>query len=534
MFTRFLAQVPKVLTGWIPSPLRPWYCPGLPLANEFQVARFLILRGVGLCYAMAFLVLVIQGPGLIGEQGILPMGRYLEMVAQHYGSESAAFQKLPSLFWWNHSDGMLLAVGWTGLLISGAVLCGYANSVMLLVLWALQLSLVHVGQLFWGYGWETQLLETGFLAIFLAPLLDGRPFPKTRVPRIAILLFIWLIARIMLGAGLIKMRGDEVWDWDQLSALFYHFETQPIPNGFSWFFHHLPRPVLQGGVVFNHIVELFLPFALLLPRRIRNWAGFVMVLFQINLILSGNLSFLNYLTLVPCLACMDDRFYRRLLPKRWWVKIREPHPVPIEGWRAQSALGIRLGLLLLVAALSIAPVNNLFSPHQRMNSSFDPLHLVNTYGAFGSVGKVRREIIVEGTADDPRSPDAEWRAYGFYRKPGDPMRRPPFIAPYHHRLDWEIWFVGGGSVKGELWPAYLAARLLENEPAVVRLFRENPFPDQPPGAIRMRAAVYRFTTPQERAETGAWWVRDAGQVVMGPLSLGDPRFSQMLRQAGWE
>jgi len=504
------------------------------LANEFQVARFLIVRLLGLCYTIAFLVLLRQGPGLIGEEGILPLTRFVDAVSINLGGTGSAFAKMPSLFWFFHGDAALLAVGWIGFALGLAVLCGYANSLMLFVLWSLQISLVHTGQLFWGYGWETQLLETTFLAVFLVPLLDGRPFPRSRPSRIVIALFIWLIVRIMLGAGLIKLRGDAVWDWGELSALFYHFETQPIPNGLSWYLHHLPRVVLQAGVLFNHVVELFLPALLLLPRSWRNAAGVVMVLFQVSLIVSGNLSFLNYLTIIPCLACIDDRFYGFLLPRRWWVRLRGKRRVPVRDRRDWFVLGMRIVLLGVVAWLSIAPVRNLVSPAQRMNTSFDRLHLVNTYGAFGSVGKVRYEIVIEGTDNLlPESPLARWKEYQLYGKPGEIGRRPPTFAPYQRRLDWEIWFAAMGQTKGEPWPLYLAVRLLENEPAVLSLFRVNPFPDKPPIAIRMTRYVYRFTTPEERKETGNWWVREPERHLLGPVRLNDAALQQALRQRRW-
>ena len=513
------------------SCIRDWYVADAALANEYQFTRFLIVRSLGLCYVVVFWGFVEQGLGLIGENGILPIARYLDLVTQHYGSFFAVFQKKPSLFWFAHSNAFLFGCGWLGLVISLVVFCGYANGVMFFVLWVLQLSIVHVGQIFWSYGWETQLLETSFLAMFLVPLFDGRPFPKLRSSRIVVGLYCWLIARIMLGAGLIKMRGDAAWSWTELSALFYHFETQPIPNGFSWYFHNLPHTLLQAGVVFNHVVELFVPILLLLPRPFRNAAGCVMILFQLNLIVSGNLSYLNYLTIVPCLACIDDRFYGRILPKRWWVRIREPRVASPHKMRTV----MHYGLLLLVGFLSIAPVTNLLSPNQRMNASFEPLHLVNTYGAFGSVGKVRYEIEVEGTDHpDPLGPEAVWRVYSFYGKPGDVTRRPPFFAPYHHRLDWEIWFASFGSLKGELWPAYFAVRLLQNEPSVLALLRNNPFPDAPPYAIRMVHYTYRFTTLAEYAQTGHWWVREFNRYLLGPVSLDNPEFQRQLRRYRWE
>lgn len=536
------AKIPPVIRQFLhdpgdllPQPLRRWYQPQHDLANEFHLARFLILRFLGLCYAMAFLVAINQGPGLIGENGILPMSRFLNLVSENYGGPWNGFLQLPSIFWIDHSNAMFLAVAWIGLALSIAVLCGYCNSLILIALWAMQMSLVHVGQLFWGYGWETQLLETGFLAIFLVPLLDGRPFSNTRPSRIILWLYRWLIIRIMIGAGLIKLRGDAVWDWAELSALFYHFETQPIPNGFSWFFHHLPKPALQAGVAVNHIVELIIPFFLLLPRHFRNWAGVIMILFQVNLIVSGNLSFLNYLTIIPCLACIDDRFYRKLMPRSRWAKLgslgERGRSNPIE----RRIFLLRRGILILVCILSINPVLNLMSSKQAMNTSFDRLHLVNTYGAFGSIGKVRREITIEGTDHpNPLGGWAKWTEYKFHGKPGDPARRPPNFAPYQHRLDWDIWFAAGGSLKGEPWLHFLAIRLMQGHPETVRLFRENPFPNAPPTAIRMNVYKYRFSTPEERRQTGRWWIRELEGVFISPLNLDNPQLQAELERFRWQ
>ncbi|MFT5466698.1 MAG: hypothetical protein ACI8UO_001798 [Verrucomicrobiales bacterium] len=513
-----------------PAARRRWYMPTTTLANEYQVTRFLIVRLLGLCYAMAFLIFLRQGPGLIGEHGILPADRLLSALAE----KGTNFWQLPTIFWFNHSDAFMQGVAWTGLVISIAVFLGYANGIMLFVLWALQMSILHVGQQFWSYGWETQLLETGFLGIFLVPLFDGRPFSKTPASRIVLWLYRWLIIRIMLGAGLIKLRGDSAWDWNELSALLYHFETQPIPNGFSWYFHQAPEWLLKGGVLANHLVELIVPALLLLPRGFRNWAGVIMILFQVNLIVSGNLSFLNYLTIIPCLACIDDRFYRKLLPSSCWLRIRERSRSGQRSWREKTALGFRAALALMVIGLSIPVVVNLLSPNQKMNAGFDRFHLVNTYGAFGSVGKVRYEIAIEGTSHPaPKSGWARWQEYDFYGKPGDPGRRPPFFSPYHHRLDWEIWFAASGSLKGEPWHVFLATRLLENRPEVTDLFRQNPFADQPPTAIRMTFYEYRFTTPKEREANGDWWVRESKGQFLQPVTLDDLQKSPILKQRRW-
>jgi len=250
------------------------------------------------------------------------------------------------------------------------------------------MSIIHVGQIWYGYGWETQLLETGFLSIFLCPLLDGRPFPKCRPPLLVIWLFRWLGFRIMIGAGLIKLRGDPC--WRDLTCLYYHYETQPIPSPISRYLHFAPHWFHKFGTAWNHFIELIVPWFSFGPRHARHVAGILLVSFQIILIISGNLSFLNYVTIIPFLACFDDTFLRRVLPrlvaKRAERAARESEPSRINNT-------IAIALSLLVAYLSIAPVANLVSERQMMNTSFDRLSLVNTYGAFGAVGKERDEII---------------------------------------------------------------------------------------------------------------------------------------------
>ena len=301
---------------------------------------------------------------------------------------------MPTLFWLDASDGFLQAMAWLGVVLSLPVLLGFANGVLLAALWALYMSFVHVGQVWYGFGWEIQLLETGFLAIFLCPLLDPRPFPRRPPPIAIIWLLRWLTFRIMLGAGLIKLRGDSC--WRDLTCLYYHYETQPIPNPLSRSLHFMPHWFNRCGVLFNHLTELVAPWFVFGPRPARLAAGVVMTAFQVFLILSGNLSFLNWLTVVPVLACFDDAFLARLLPGRLVRASRQAAEVARPSRAQQLVAG---GVAALVAILSVAPVSNLLSGHQVMNTSFDPFDLVNTYGAFGSVGRERDEIVFEGTND---------------------------------------------------------------------------------------------------------------------------------------
>src|SRR6266478_3916666 len=362
--------------------------------NDYWLTRFVILRLLGLVYAVAFLVAAQQLVPLVGEHGLTPANHFFERVEAHFGSRSAAALQLPSLFWFGISDQGLSIFAWVGFGLSLIVLGGYGNAILLAMLWAMYMSIIHVGQIWYGYGWETQLLETGFLSIFLCPLLDGRPFPRCRPPLLVIWLFRWLGFRIMIGAGLIKLRGDPC--WRDLTCLYYHYETQPIPNPLSRYLHFAPHWFHRFETAWNHFVELIVPWFSFGPRHARHVAGVLLVTFQIFLIISGNLSLLNYLTIIPFLACFDDTFLRRILP-RGVVKRAERAAQESEPSRINNTIAIALSIL--VVYLSVAPVLNLVSGRQLMNYSYDPLDLVNTYAAIGTVGRQRDEIIFEGTED---------------------------------------------------------------------------------------------------------------------------------------
>jgi hypothetical protein len=495
-------------------------------APTYWLTRFVILRLLGALYAVAFLVAINQVVPLIGEQGLLPLGSYLEQVSRALGSDAAGFARLPSLFWFWHSDTALLTVAWLGFGLACVAVAGFANGVMLAVLWVLYLSLVHVGQEWYGYGWEIQLTETGFLAIFLCPLLDARPFPRYAPPLPILVLFRWLVVRVMLGAGLIKVRGDEV--WRNSTALYYHFETQPIPGPLSRWFHFLPHTALKIGVWFNWLAELVAPFFAFGPRTARHIAGVVMVLFQFSIILSGNLSFLNWLTIVPALACFDDGFWAHLLPRGLVAqavaaeaRAEESKPMRTTAWVVTA----------VIALLSIQPALNLVSPRQVMNTSFDPLELVNTYGAFGTVGQERLNVVFEGTLDANPSDSAHWQPYPYKGLPVALDQRPPQLAPYQLRLDWQMWFAAMATPADYPWTLHLVSKLLHNDPAAISLFAANPFASRPPRYIRAVRYRYRFAQPGN--PLGLWWHRDRVDMWLPPLSANDPRLTEFLQSAGW-
>ncbi len=494
--------------------------------DGYWLTRFFILRLLGCVYAVAFLAAARQIVPLIGSHGLLPLNLFIERAQNVLGSTSAGFFRLPSLFWFAHSDAFLQGAAWLGLALSFAVIAGYANAILMAALWALYMSFVHLGQDWYGYGWEIQLLETGFLAIFLCPLLDGRPFPRRPPPLVVIFLFRWLIFRLMLGAALIKLRGDEC--WRDLTALYYHFETQPIPGPLSRWFHFLPHWMLKGGVLFNYLAELVAPFFAFYPRIARHIAGVIMVLFQISLILSGNLSFLNWLSIVPALACFDDSFWSRITPGPWVGRAKKSAEAAVVSVAMQRTA---IGVAVVVAILSIQPVVNLVSPRQIMNTSFDPLDLVNTYGAFGSVGRERFNVVFEGT--DAATPDehAVWKAYPYQALPVELNCKPPQIAPYQPRLDWQMWFAAMGSPMQYPWTLHLTWKLLHNDAGALSLLGGNPFPDKPPRYIRATLYRYRFAPPGNGE--GNWWQREKVSPWLPALSADNPEFLTLLKQEGW-
>ncbi|HZA82321.1 MAG TPA: lipase maturation factor family protein [Actinomycetes bacterium] len=463
------------------------------------MSRLLLQRGLAAIYLVAFLVTANQFRPLLGERGLQPAPRFLAAVP---------FARAPSLFHLHYSDRFLTLVAWVGVALAGVALLGlpeqgpaWVSMAVWLAMWALYLSIVNVGQTFYGFGWETLLLEAGFLAVFLGPA-------GTAPPTLVLWLYRWLLFRVELGAGLIKLRGDRC--WRDLTCLDYHHETQPLPGPLSWYFHHLPRPLHRVEVLANHAAQLAVPFGLFAPQPVARVAGLVIIATQAWLLVSGNFSWLNLITIVLATAALDDTLLRAVLPVDPPGRLADP-----AGWQ-QAAVA---ALVLLVAVLSVRPARNLVGRRQLMNASFDPLRLVNTYGAFGAITRVRREVVLEGTGDPAPGPDSVWREYRFKAKPGDPRRRPPQVAPYHLRLDWLLWFAAMSPPSAHPWMARLVTRLLEGDRATLKLLGPNPFPDHPPRLVRARLYRYRFTTPAERRRTGAWWARDPVGEYLPPLRL---------------
>ncbi|MBB1260745.1 lipase maturation factor family protein [Streptomyces alkaliterrae] len=468
-------------------------------ADGYWFGRLVFQRGLAVIYLLAFVGAALQFRALIGANGMTPVPDFVRLVP---------FRRSPSVFHLHYSDRFFAAFAWTGAVIAAALAAGAADQVPLwaamplwLLLWAMYLSIVNVGQTWYGFGWESLLLEAGLLAVFLGNADVAPPLP-------ILLLLRWLVFRVEFGAGLIKWRGDSC--WRNLTCLYHHHETQPMPGPLSWFFHHLPRPLHRVEAAANHVTQLVVPVLLFTPQPVATWAALVIVVTQLWLVVSGNFAWLNWLTILLAASAVD---VTRLGAG--------PPPEQASGplWFQVLCLAATAG----VVVLSRGPVRNMISPRQVMNRSFDSLHLVNSYGAFGSVTRLRHEVVIEGTADAVPNETARWQEYEFHGKPGDVRRWPRQFAPYHLRLDWLMWFLALSPGYGRPWFDGFLERLLRGDRDTLRLLRHNPFPDPPPVYVRARLYRYRFTTWRELRRTGACWHREYVRDLTRPVRLPPSR-----------
>jgi hypothetical protein len=474
-------------------------------APEWWWGRLILERGVAAVYLIAFVCAASQFRGLIGARGMLPVPDYLA---------HKSFRATPSLFHLHYSDGFFAIVCWLGAAISAGMVAGLADVVpvwaailLWLLLWVLYLSVVNVGQIWYSFGWESLLLEAGLLVAFVGN-------DEVAPPVLVMWLTRWLLFRVEFGAGLIKLRGDPC--WRDLTCLDYHHETQPMPGPLSWFFHHLPRPLHRVEVVGNHVAQLVVPFGLFAPAPIASVAAAIIAVTQVWLVLSGNFAWLNWLTIVLAVSVIDTSTLAAVFG------VTPPSDVPAT--QPHWYVGLVVVFAALIVVRSWYPARNLVSRRQRMNRSYDPLHMVNTYGAFGSVSRTREEVILEGTSQPDLAGDTVWVEYQFRGKPGEVRRMPRQYSPYHLRLDWLMWFLPLSPSHAQTWLVPLCRGLLTNEPSIVRLLRINPFPDAPPVHVRAVLYRYRFSTARELRSEHIWWHRERLGEYLAPLSLDEASY----------
>ena len=522
------------------------------LESSQYLVRIIFLRALAFVYFVAFAVAFNQNKALIGDNGITParyllqeakdraeqkrarreawirdrMKREDEIANEHLGEnkrypfrvlvrkflwqirKQPFYQRVREVLWdradlagrpitsvlWLAKDFKNLnpwldGISLTGMALAGITMAlGAANVPLLMALWVCQRSLMAVGGVFYGYGWEPQLAELGFHAIFMVPLLSLNPIPSSPVPTIVSWTIRWYLFRIMMGAGLIKMKsGDR--KWKDLTTMNYFYETQPVPSLLTRAMHFMPEAWHKFEVLTNHFVELVAPFFLLFPfgvlPKVLRVAGLTQIVFQAILISTGNLSFLNWLTMVPAIMCFDDAYVKGLFSS---ATVTEASRAAATFAPTLTRNVISWSFGALVMWLSIPVIKNLLAKRQRMNGSFDPLRLINTYGAFGVVSEKREEFIIESSTNG-----ADWREYVFKVKPGPLDRRPRWITPYHYRLDWQLWIAAQvRTLERSSWIFRFLVKLLQEDPDVLALLDHDPWKDSSERPKYIRVSMYRY------------------------------------------
>jgi len=463
--------------------------------SSYSHARWLFLRLLGLVYFCAFVSLIPQIVGLVGRNGIMPAGA---------------------------SDAALRGVCIGGALLSVVLMAGCVPLLVLPLLWAAYLWLSIACGVFLGYQWDALLLETGLLAVLVAPA-TWRDHWRDRIepPRPAVWLMWWLLFRLMFGSGAVKLAsGDPT--WRNLTALTFHYETQPIPNPIAYYAHQLPIAFNKASTAMTLAIELGAPLLILGPRRARLAATALLAGLQVVIAMTGNYAFFNPLAIALCVWLIDDASWQAvasgsstllrtiLSPSkdRFSPTYREGRNItegPPEGGHhvrrmlsiAAAILIVPISLLHLTTSLGWLPPGWQFAAVAA--EIIAPLRSVNSYGLFAVMTTTRPEIIVEGSDDG-----ATWAAYEFKYKPGDLERRPPFVAPHQPRLDWQMWFAALGTYEENVWFQNFCLRLLEGSPDVLGLLARDPFEGRPPRYLRARLFRYRFSALGE----AAWWTRE--------------------------
>lgn len=468
--------------------------------DRYRLTAWLFLRLIALIYLAAFVSIALEITGLVGENGILPAAEHLASLEQHFGENR--WMRVPTLFWIDHGDSTLLGAAYAGCVVSVLLLIGWRPLLSTVVLFVLYLSLFRVGQIFFNFQWDYLLLEAGFLSIFL-----------TAGPnRLLVFLFHWLLFRLRFLSGLSKLLSEDP-SWRSLTTLNHYFETQPLPHMGSWYAHQLPDWVLRGGTGATLFIELVVPFFIFLPRPFRLFAALATITIQVLIILTSNHNFINLLTIALCLFLLDDRAIGRLVPDRLIHRIKEPGRSLLT-----TVLLPLIGTLLLISS-SLAMYE--FVTDRRENDAWSSAvswvrgwGLGNVYHVFPSMQTERQELLIQGSNDG-----RTWQAYRFRYKPNNTDERPAFIVPLHPRLDWMMWFVPPQNPAMRPWFERLLWQLHQNAAEVTGLLRHNPFPDKGPRYLRVLSYRYRFTTRQEREQTGKVW----HAVLLGEFPNVPPR-----------
>jgi hypothetical protein len=488
------------------------------------------MRGLGLIYLIAFASAFVQVLGLIGSEGILPASLFLKKAAVSLGG--AQFFAYPTLFWIDCSDNAIRLLTGSGMLISMLVVAGICTGPLLFLLWFMYLSVVTVGGDFMSFQWDVLLLEAGFLSIFFSHhrLLDW-PSKLATSPapsRIVLWLLRFLLFKLMLSSGCVKLLSGDV-TWQNFTALNYHYWTQPLPTPLAWVAAQLPEWFQKFSVGVMFIIELIVPFLFFAPRKLRFAAACCTVFFQTMIMLTGNYTFFNLLTILLCVLLLDDQLIQKIIPKFFPASAVPNIEAPVSDVDtpvSKQASDVSKSTLILskvklsilvstIALLTLSPTVSITpEPIRYVTYLLSPWFLANTYGLFAVMTTTRKEIIVEASEDGK-----QWEPYQFYFKPGDLKRAPPWVAPYQPRLDWQMWFAALERRRDSPWFAHLVYRLLQGSPDVRNLLQIVPFDGRAPKYVRASLFDYQFTNWNELTTTGAWWKRKYDGLFFPEASL---------------
>lgn len=452
--------------------------------GTYRYSSWLYARVLGVVLWVAFVSLAVQAQGLFGDAGIAPIGEFVQAAR----GADRTFWDHPSILWFFPTEPALWLTLALGVIAATALTIGILPKLSLLIAWATYLSVARVGWPFMNFQWDTLLLEVTFTSIFFVPWSVWDRLDTHREPHwLARWALWWLLMRLVFRSALVKLNSGDT-TWADLTALTYHYWTQPLPTVFAWYAHHLPLWVHKLSCAIMFAVEFFAPVLLLVPRlSFKRVAALSVAALMMLIIVTGNYGFFNLLTSALCLCALDDAFFRgESTPD----VAREARPV-LAG--AAPAMVIVISTLVFVPSVLGQPQLGLLRP-------LDGFDTFNNYGLFAVMTKTRPEIILEGSVDGQT-----WHAYEFRYKPGDVARAPRWNTPHHPRLDWQMWFAALGDYRRNRWLLHFMRRLVAQEPAVTALLANDPFKDAPPQHIRAVLYDYRFTTVEERALTGRWW-----------------------------
>ncbi|MDB6032152.1 MAG: hypothetical protein JWM16_2490 [Verrucomicrobiales bacterium] len=497
---------------------------------SYLLTGWIFVRLMGVIYLCAFVSLWVQVRGLYGTHGILPIQEWLTSarVETQTMSSFGKFLAAPTVFWFGASDSTLQWVCGLGTSLAAMTIIGISPALCLFGLWLLYLSFCTSGGDFLGFQWDALLLEAGLLAVFLAP---ARFLPnlrrETELSRAVVWLLRWLVFRLMFSSGVVKLAsGDET--WKGLTALKFHYETQPLPTWLSWYAHQLPEWVQRVSTGSVLALQLGLPFLIFLPRRARHLAAWCFMSLELLIALTGNYCFFNLLSISLCLLLFDDALLLRWVPRRWRPCFEERASEPAKVERGASGLALIRVRRVAVGALSltILVISSMYlfsilhisapwpAPALKLYSAVAPFRSINSYGLFAVMTTTRPEIILEGSNDGQN-----WMPYEFKYKPGALNKRPSFVEPHQPRLDWQMWFAALGTYRGNPWFVQFCRRLLQGNPEVLNLLATNPFPNGPPKVLRAKVYEYHFTNWAERQKTGQWWKREEQGLYLPTITL---------------